>query len=85
MLRLTGAQNQTLRYRTDDHGNSITLASALTTTSSSNVSVTGVIERNNDTDFFQFTTDDGPISFNVEGLNLRRIYSDKQSDFWYKP
>jgi subtilisin-like proprotein convertase family protein len=81
MSRLTGPQNQTLRYRTDDYGNSITLASPLTTTASSNISVSGIIERNNDSDFFQFTTDDGPISFNLEGLNLRRIYSDNNLTF----
>jgi subtilisin-like proprotein convertase family protein len=80
LAQLTRAQNQTVQYRADDHGNSAASASAITV-SSANVSASGIIERNNDRDFFQFTTDDGPVSFTVEGLNLRRIYSNNSLTF----
>ena len=80
LAQLTRAQNQTVQYRADDHGNSTASASAITV-SSANVSASGIIERNNDRDFFQFTTDDGPISFTVEGLNLRRVYSNNSLTF----
>ncbi|MFO1002557.1 MAG: proprotein convertase P-domain-containing protein [Planctomycetaceae bacterium] len=77
---ITGSTNRVVRYRTDDHANTIAAASSITV-SSANVSASGIIERNNDTDFFQFTTDAGPISFSVEGLNLRNIYSDNSLNF----
>lgn len=77
---ITGAVNRVVRYRTDDHANTIASAS-LITVSSANVSASGIIERNSDTDFFQFVTDDGPISFSVEGLNLRNVFSDNTLNY----
>lgn len=74
MAVITGAVNRTIRYRTDDHGNSIATATSINVTSA-NVTATGVIERNNESDFFQVSTDDGNISFSVSGLNLRSVFS----------
>lgn len=66
-------------YRTDDVGNSIASAGALTITNALFVSATtpesdptntrtgnkGVIERNSDADYFAFTSGAGPVSFSV--------------------
>jgi subtilisin-like proprotein convertase family protein len=77
---ITGARNGVIRHRTDDHGGDTASASSITVLSA-NVSASGVLERNNDRDFFQLVTDDGPVSFTVEGLNLRRIYSNNALNF----
>jgi hypothetical protein len=74
LVSLTKSQNRNIRFRTDDHGNSTASASTIQVTSA-NVSATGVIERNNDSDFFEFTTDDGPVSFTV--LGQRNYVRDK--------
>ncbi len=49
-------------YRVDAHGDSITTATALT---SSSPTATGIIERRTDADLFAFTTGAGPVSFTV--------------------
>ncbi len=51
-------------YRTDDTGNTIATAKALTISGSS-VSGSGIIERNTDVDFYSFVTGAGSISFTV--------------------
>jgi serralysin len=51
-------------YRTDDTGNTIATAKALTVSGTS-VSGSGIIERNTDLDFYSFTTGAGAISLNV--------------------
>ena len=73
MAELTRPANRTFRYRVDDFGSSITTASALTTTNGT-VSLDGVLERTDDSDFFAFDADNGPFSFTVSTLDLNRIY-----------
>ena len=71
---MTRAQNQTFRLRNDDYGNTITTAFQIVATSP-NISLKGVIEQETDIDMFRFETNTGPISFSVEGLNLKKIYN----------
>ena len=56
-------------YRTDDTGNTIATAKALTVSGASvsgiSVSGAGIIERNTDVDFYRFSTGTGAISLNV--------------------
>ena len=70
---MTRAQNQTFTYRTDDHGGT-TAAATVLDSSVADVSASGIIERNNDADFFEFDTDGGQISFSAQGLDLTQIY-----------
>ena len=60
-------------YRTDDTGNTIATAKALTVSGTS-VSGSGIIERNTDVDFYRFNTGAGAISLTVNpfsrGANL---------------
>ena len=55
-------------YRTDDTGNTIATAKALTVSGAS-VSGNGIIERNTDVDFYSFTTGAGAISLTVNPFN----------------
>lgn len=71
---ITGGRNRTVQFRNDDHGNTRQTATQMVITSP-DVSVSGVIERNDDVDMFRFQTDTGTISFSAEGLNLKKIYS----------
>lgn len=71
---ITGARNRVIAYRVDDHGDTFSTATALPAGTTS-VGDTGVIEQNDDVDMFRFETDSGPISFSVEGLNLKTKYS----------
>lgn len=77
---MTRAANQTFRYRNDDYGNSIAAASPISITAP-NFSVNGIIERNNDRDFFSFMTDSGDISLSVQGLNLRTVFNNPALNF----
>jgi len=52
-------------YRSDDHGQSMTLATPLTVSGTS-VSGKGIIEKNTDTDLFSFTTGGGFITIKVK-------------------
>jgi len=67
------SNNNGFDYRTDDFGGSIGSAHALTAASNS-ISVSGIIEKNTDLDFFSFTTGAGQINltFGVaeRGANL---------------
>ena len=72
---LTRAANQTFRFRSDDYGNTPGTGFQIPSTGA-NVSLRGVVERQTDVDMFQFETDAGPISFSVEGLNVRKVYRD---------
>ncbi|MEA5389737.1 zinc-dependent metalloprotease family protein, partial [Cyanobium gracile UHCC 0139] len=56
-------------YRTDDHGNTFSSATALTGLTFSSF---GVIERNTDVDMFRFDTAAGQVSFNI--LNASRAF-----------
>lgn len=60
-------------YRTDDHGNTTSSASALSVAGNS-VSGGGIVERNTDVDLFSFATGAGAVSLNitpaVRGPNL---------------
>jgi len=69
---MTRAANRTFAFRPDDAGDTNTTATTYTVTSP-NFLQTGFIGQNNDVDVFMFETDAGPISFTVEGLDLRRI------------
>jgi hypothetical protein len=51
-------------YRTDDVGNSISTASALTLSGSS-VSGAGIVEKTTDRDYFSFNTDSGTLTFSA--------------------
>ena len=53
-------------YRTDDHGDTQALATALAVDGNNDVSGEGVIERNTDLDFFSFTTTAGTIALDIE-------------------
>jgi hypothetical protein len=52
-------------YRTDDHGDSLSLSDALAVDVNSAIFDEGVIEQNVDRDFFSFTTTAGAISLNI--------------------
>lgn len=80
LVVLTRAGNQTVQFRIDDIGSTTSAAttiSALATVSS----VFGLIERNDDVDFFRFETTGGLLSISAEGLNLRRIYGNQDLNF----
>lgn len=70
-------------YRNDDYGNSISTAFALPIVSSTNISTTGIIERNTDLDFFKFNiASSGSVNINIDpainGPNLNveaKLYS----------
>ncbi|MBC8373331.1 MAG: LEPR-XLL domain-containing protein, partial [Planctomycetes bacterium] len=53
-------------YRTDDHGNTRTTATALAVDGNNTVSGEGIIERNTDLDFFSFTTTAGTITLDID-------------------
>ncbi|MCA9035927.1 MAG: pre-peptidase C-terminal domain-containing protein, partial [Planctomycetaceae bacterium] len=74
LVYMTRAQNLTFAFRQDDHGNSISNATPLDSTVP-DVSGSGIIERNDDVDFFSFETDTGTVSFDATGLDLAAIYS----------
>jgi hypothetical protein len=73
-----------LGYRTDDHGNGLSTATALTIASTGAVSGTanaGIIERTTDLDFFSFSTRGGAVSININTVSrhgdldiLARLY-----------
>lgn len=80
LVVLTRAGNQTVQFRADDVGSTAAAAttiSVLTTAST----VTGLIERNDDVDYFRFETTGGLVSLSVEGLNLRRIFQKPDLNF----
>ncbi|MCA8998057.1 MAG: cadherin domain-containing protein [Planctomycetaceae bacterium] len=54
-------------YRTDDHGSSTGGATFLNPNGETDIDMLGIIERNDDLDFFRFETGDGPVSFNIQG------------------
>lgn len=73
LAQLTRAANRTVRYRTDDFGN--TIASAFRVPlAGPTFSVNGVLEQNGDVDLFRIETNTGPVSFSVDGLDLRQVY-----------
>ena len=53
-------------YRTDDHGDTRALATALTVDGNNDVSGEGIIERNTDLDFFSFITTSGTITLDID-------------------
>lgn len=65
--------NNGFGYRTDDFGGSLGSAHALTASSNS-ISVSGIIEKNTDLDFFSFTTGAGQVNLTFDvaerGANL---------------
>ncbi|MBT9393171.1 zinc-dependent metalloprotease [Hymenobacter sp. NST-14] len=63
-LAIIASTTYNVGYRTDDHGNSTTAASALARSGTS-LSGNGVVERTADQDYFRFTTSGGAVSFNV--------------------
>jgi hypothetical protein len=69
---ITGSRNQVIRFRNDDHGNTIQTATVLDASAPA-VGDTGILEQNDDIDFFRFQTDTGNISFSVLGLNLATV------------
>ena len=58
-------------YRTDDHGNSTSAATALTVTNDTEVSNWGIIERTNDVDYFFFTTGAGNVALQINPVAVR--------------
>jgi hypothetical protein len=70
---MTRSANQTFAYRVDDHGGTRATATRLDSSVAS-VSGSGIVERNNDVDYFAFDTDAGQISFSAQGLDLAQIY-----------
>lgn len=70
---ITGARNQTVTFRVDDHGNTISSATNIPVVTPT-ISARGVIETNGDIDMFRFQTDSGPISLSVAGLDLSSVY-----------
>ncbi len=77
---LTSAANRTIQFRPDDFGGTTATADDLFVTSP-NVTQSGLIERDTDVDFFKFETDSGNISFQAEGLNLRRVFNNNRLTF----
>jgi len=73
LAHLTRAANQTVQYRTDDFGNTIANAFQVPLAGPT-FSINGVLERNGDVDMFRIETNTGPVSFSVNGLDLRQIY-----------
>ena len=73
MAAMTRPANRSFRFRTDDFGSSISTASTLPGTNGT-VSFGGVLERNDDSDYFVFDADSGPFSFTVATLDLNRVY-----------
>lgn len=71
-LEMTRAANRTFVFRADDAGDTNATATPYVVTSP-NFLQRGVIGQNNDIDVYMFETDAGPISFTVEGLDLRKI------------
>ncbi|MFN9721335.1 MAG: hypothetical protein ACK58L_21765 [Planctomycetota bacterium] len=74
MATLTRPANKTIALRTDDYGNTFATAFQVPITGPV-LTRTGVLESNGDIDMFRVETDAGPVSFSVEGLDLRKIYS----------
>ncbi len=66
---LTGSTN--LRYRPDDHADFFSAATPLRESSTVNLQAFGVIERNDDVDWFRFVTGGGDVSLNIEGLGYK--------------
>lgn len=70
---LTKAGNQTFVNRIDDHGDTFADPTLIGVTDPI-IRVDGTLERNDDIDMFRFATNAGPISFNLDGLDLNLIY-----------
>ena len=73
MATLTRPANRVFTFRRDNFGDSISTATQLNVTSP-NITVSGVLEQNNDRDILKFETNSGDISFSVNGLDLNVVY-----------
>jgi len=71
---LTRSANQTFSYRVDDFGSTTSNANTPTVTSGS-FRVEGIVERNNDQDWFRFETATGNVTFNATGLDVNTIFT----------
>lgn len=65
-----------IEYRSDDHGNTRSTATALVITSDTEVNVNevdnlGIIERTDDVDYFSFTTGSGNVALQINPLAVR--------------
>ncbi len=80
LVVLTRSGNQTMQFRADDIGSTTATATAISVLETAS-SVSGLIGRNDDADYFRFETAGGLVSLSVEGLNLRRIYSNQGLNF----
>lgn len=67
-LAIMSAPYYNVGYRSDDHANSASGATALAR-SGNNVSGNGLIERTTDQDYFSFTTSGGAVSLNVNTVD----------------
>lgn len=78
-LQIITTQNG-FTYRVDDHGNDQASATALVASGTGDVSTSGVIERNTDTDWFQFLGS-GDINLQINGAPLTPML-DIQADLF---
>jgi hypothetical protein len=65
-----------IEYRSDDHGNTRSTATALVITNDTEVNVNevdnlGIVERNNDVDYFSFTTGVGNVTLQINPVMVR--------------
>ena len=58
-------------YRADDHGNSIATASELDVANGTALSAFGIIERNDDVDYFEFESPGGDVTLNFSAIEGR--------------
>lgn len=58
-------------YAADDHANDRPLATQLNESNSTDVEAFGIIERNDDVDWFRFTTGAGDLSLNIDVLGYK--------------
>jgi len=70
MEYMSRAGNRTFKYRDDLQGNSIDTAFSPPFDSNGVMQVDGILERHDDSDFFEIETDSGEISFSVSVLDV---------------
>ena len=65
---LIASSTNSVSYRTDDHGNNISSADALSVASPTLRTGSGIISQASDLDMFSFDTEAGDVSFTVSGI-----------------